>query len=118
MANRYGIPCRIDGRQNPEYHRRHYDANKEHRSETMAEWRKKNPKYPRLHNLDYHQMVISLLIQRDGRVCEHCGLEIADTDISIDHKRPRCVGGTNEAKNLRLLHKRCNSTRQRSTYRG
>lgn len=58
-------------------------------------------------------MVNNLLLQRDGNLCQLCG-EVLDSEnetLHIDHILPRCMGGTHEAYNLRLVHATCNLTR-------
>lgn len=49
------------------------------------------------------------LIRRDGLLCAVCSGEMDHTSgITIDHKKPRALGGTNDLSNLQLAHKRCN----------
>lgn len=63
----------------------------------------------------YREMVNNLLLQRDGNVCTIC-MEILEPEkevLHIDHILPRCMGGTHEATNLRLVHAACNLTRTR-----
>ncbi len=40
------------------------------------------------------------------RVCQHCGSE---EKLTIDHKKPRSKGGTNDLSNLQVLCFSCNS---------
>lgn len=42
-------------------------------------------------------------------ICVWCGLFMPTTDRSLDHIIPVSIGGTNETRNLRYLHKSCNS---------
>lgn len=61
----------------------------------------------------YRDMVNNLLIARDGNLCSICN-EILDPTVEvlhIDHILPRCMGGTHEATNIRLVHATCNLTR-------
>jgi RNA-directed DNA polymerase len=48
-----------------------------------------------------------LLKQQKGK-CTWCGLHFRDEDIlEVDHKNPLSSGGTDEWKNLQLLHRHC-----------
>lgn len=53
--------------------------------------------------------VRSLLVQRDGDLCRHCG---SGEDIEVDHIHPVALGGTDEALNLQLLCRRCNRAKR------
>lgn len=48
------------------------------------------------------------LLKRDGNLCAICREVLVHGEISIDHKKPRALGGTNDENNLRLVHVRCN----------
>lgn len=52
------------------------------------------------------QLILSKLIDRDGKECRHCG---TTEDIAIDHITPRSKGGTDDIENLQLLCRRCNT---------
>lgn len=55
------------------------------------------------------------VLERDGGACWLCGLVIPDTETpTLDHVRPRSMGGSDDLANLRLAHKSCNSSRQNS----
>jgi hypothetical protein len=61
---------------------------------------------------------LSRLAARDGWRCWVCGgdvdHEVAPTAAgapTIDHVLPKALGGTNDASNLRLAHRRCNGRR-------
>lgn len=45
---------------------------------------------------------------RDGRKCLRCGSE---SDLTVDHIFPQCMGGTHVLSNLRTLCRPCNSRR-------
>ena len=48
-------------------------------------------------------------LQDNGNICGVCGLVISSTDkVHIDHILPVRSGGTNEASNLQVVHKKCN----------
>lgn len=52
---------------------------------------------------------------RDGFRCVYCGCDLhgADPrDLNLDHVKPKCEGGTNEANNLVTACRSCNSSRQ------
>lgn len=44
------------------------------------------------------------LMKRSKRRCEWCG---SKHEIGIDHIRPRCLGGTNQRRNLQVLCNKC-----------
>ena len=58
---------------------------------------------------NYRKLVVSLLIQRDGNLCQFCAIAL-DDHPEIDHIKPLVFGGANEAYNLRLVHSVCNRT--------
>lgn len=57
----------------------------------------------------YRQMVVSLLLQRDGDKCGICGKRLDVSDVQIDHKVMCADGGTDHAINLQLAHPLCNA---------
>jgi 5-methylcytosine-specific restriction endonuclease McrA len=48
------------------------------------------------------------ILQRDGYVCQMCGVEEAN---SVDHIIPRLAGGSDEEWNLQTLCGSCNSSK-------
>lgn len=100
------------GAANPQYYRAYYAEHGDRiRARNRERWKNK-PKHWRrqIQNLDYRKMVISLILERDGKLCGLCGLELVD-QIEIDHIVQRAMGGTHEAGNLRLAHPECNRRR-------
>lgn len=62
--------------------------------------------------------VRAALVARDGNLCHLCGgpvnLELPpehELGPTIDHVRPRALGGGDGLDNLKLAHKRCNQDR-------
>jgi 5-methylcytosine-specific restriction endonuclease McrA len=63
------------------------------------------------------------IYDRDGWICQLC-FESVDRALSpndkyaatLDHIEPRLFGGTDEAENLRLAHRYCNSKRGADKY--
>jgi hypothetical protein len=52
---------------------------------------------------------------RDHFVCQLCGRDLHDadpSDVTLDHSRPRCQGGSHEATNLFTCCKSCNCSRK------
>jgi 5-methylcytosine-specific restriction endonuclease McrA len=52
---------------------------------------------------------------RDEFHCAYCGRDLHDAhprELTLDHLKPRCRGGSNDEKNLVLACVRCNSARQ------
>ncbi|MFN8021338.1 MAG: HNH endonuclease [Acidimicrobiales bacterium] len=63
-------------------------------------------------------MQVTRLAERDGWTCWLCGGDIdphlpstSPAGATIDHLVPRSRGGSNDAPNLRLAHRRCNVRR-------
>jgi 5-methylcytosine-specific restriction endonuclease McrA len=111
--------------QRSEYRRARYLAMTEAERDRLRELKKKSYQkriaegwfkpYRRLRNDDHvaRELVISLLIERDGNKCGICGKEVATGEDSIDHVVPRNMGGPNTARNIRLAHRTCNNRRPR-----
>lgn len=62
-------------------------------------------------NVVWRELLISLVIQRDGKICGLCGKEVQPGEEQIDHIMPRNMGGSNTAENVRLTHYTCNIRR-------
>lgn len=55
---------------------------------------------------------------RDGMACAYCGASVEDgAQLSLDHLKPYCEGGSNEAGNLVTCCHRCNSSRGARSWR-
>ena len=70
---------------------------------------------------EYKRMLVNVLLDRDGFTCAVCNVAMEDcADMSIDHIVPKMLGGSDEAGNIRVIHKQCNSTRARGhrTWKG
>ncbi|MCB1786870.1 MAG: HNH endonuclease [Gammaproteobacteria bacterium] len=50
------------------------------------------------------------VVETYGRTCHLCGMYIHGT-VSVDHLIPRSKGGTDDIRNLRPAHLKCNSRR-------
>lgn len=61
--------------------------------------------------------VARLIRERDGHACAYCGrtAEQSGSHLHLDHLTPKAIGGADEASNLRLACRRCNSARQALT---
>lgn len=109
-----GILSRVAGKQNPDYHKAHYELNREDRLAQQKEWRKRTNYKSPLTGSQYREMVISLLRQRDGHCCWICGDFVLEGEDQIDHVMLRSKGGTNNSENLKLAHSWCNMKRERT----
>jgi hypothetical protein len=50
---------------------------------------------------------------RDGLACVYCGASTeTGAQLTLDHVKPACQGGTNEATNLVTACRKCNCSRQ------
>lgn len=58
--------------------------------------------------------VATLIKARDGHACVYCGAtaEESGSHLHLDHLTPKAKGGADEATNLVLACRRCNSARQ------
>ena len=106
-----------DGSMSKDYYRAYYQKNRKkilanntkYRKEAIAKgW--KNPRGP----MFYRQMVVNVLIQRDGYVCGVCHAPLHEEDVvQIDHIVPWNISKDNSAENLQLAHKQCNINKKR-----
>lgn len=48
---------------------------------------------------------------RDNGICGFCGENVPIDEVSIDHIQPVALGGSDDLSNLRLAHRRCNTSR-------
>lgn len=48
------------------------------------------------------------IYKKSGGICPICGGKLSQYNYTIDHIVPLSRGGTNDAKNLRAVHKECN----------
>lgn len=72
-------------------------------------WIKRLNKHPLLTTLE-----LKLLKYQKGK-CPICRGRFHQGDLmEVDHIKPRCVGGTNEFKNLQILHRHCHDTKTRT----
>jgi hypothetical protein len=51
----------------------------------------------------------AVLLQRDGRACFYCGIDMPDDDITLEHLVALDKGGTNRLENMALAHRLCNN---------
>ncbi len=55
------------------------------------------------------KFIMRQLINKNGAVCGICGKEITDMkDCTIDHIKPRALGGLTVIENCQLAHLKCN----------
>lgn len=76
------------------------------------EWRKKT-KVPHSKNRisrskEYREIIIDVLLKRDGDHCGFCNKSLADSKVHIDYIIPVAFGGPNTMENVRLAHDHCN----------
>ena len=48
------------------------------------------------------------VIERDGLMCQICGVDVDADDVHIDHIHPVSLGGRNQLDNLQVAHSFCN----------
>lgn len=53
----------------------------------------------------------NLIILRDGNICQYCGAELSDREITIDHYIPLSRGGRTNFNNLRVACHDCNQAK-------
>jgi hypothetical protein len=69
-------------------------------------------------------LIIGELATRDGWRCQICDKNFAKhrtfdssrSAVTVDHIRPKSVGGSDGLSNLRLAHRHCNSERNQDSY--
>jgi hypothetical protein len=57
---------------------------------------------------------------RDGFACQYCGRDIHDAhprEVTLDHLKPQCRGGSHAPRNLITACLACNSRRQHTAWR-
>ena len=71
----------------------------------------------------WRRLVIGLLAERDGWLCQICGDPIDPTltypdrkGPSVDHVVPLSKGGTNVVENVQLTHLTCNITKSDTVF--
>jgi 5-methylcytosine-specific restriction endonuclease McrA len=81
------------------------------RSGSKARWGYEGPVTPRLKDEDWIPLRMAIL-QRDGFVCEYCGVEGEDNaKWCVDHVVPLSRGGSNEPDNLVACCFPCNASK-------
>jgi 5-methylcytosine-specific restriction endonuclease McrA len=70
------------------------------------EWRAATPD-------GWSRRAVPQVYHRDGARCRYCGR--TDNPLSIDHVVPRCQGGSDNADNLAVACRRCNSRKNGRT---
>ena len=48
------------------------------------------------------------VVERDGYVCQLCGLPVEPSDVHLDHIEPWSKGGRHTLANLQVTHSTCN----------
>lgn len=116
IGSKYGVPCYVGGKYNPEYGRAYRAANRDKVREHYRNYLKRNP--GRDHRVrEYRIMAVNLIFERDGGICGVCGNPVERFQASIDHITQVAAGGSHESSNLRLTHLRCNLTRPKWNHR-
>ena len=108
-------PSRVNGENNPDYHRQYYALHREKLLAANYARNKARGYFRGITHQHYKAIAVSLLIQRDGDKCGICGLALGN-DVTIDHIRPKCLGGKDEGTNLQLAHWECNKRKRRSKW--
>lgn len=98
-----------------EAYRKWYEENREYVLAKNRARRKASGYKSKSNNVNYRNIIVQFLRERDGDICGECGLVMVD-DFNIDHIIPRCKGGLDIPSNIRLVHKVCNVRRPRSSY--
>lgn len=122
---------------NPDYFKKHYVANREHKKQLrrkwyeqnteraqaqMREYAKRNPDLIRVLSrksaLNRRARLLEAFIEavdpqtvftRDKGVCRICGKSVAqDSNWEVDHVVPLSKGGVHAYSNVQLAHRRCN----------
>ncbi|HMB37417.1 MAG TPA: HNH endonuclease signature motif containing protein [Methylomirabilota bacterium] len=102
-----------DGRPNPAYQAAYYALHRDRIRAAQRAYRQRTGRHRGQSILHYRTMVVALLMERDGTACWICNAPLAGERLSVDHVIPRCQGGGDDAKNLRLAHLTCNRRKER-----
>lgn len=63
------------------------------------------------------KFIMRQLINKNGAICAICGKEITDMkDCTVDHIKPRALGGLTTIENCQLAHLECNRKKGDSYY--
>ena len=74
----------------------------------LAEWNPGQTAAPRkrcVNSPESKKQIKRAIFERAGNQCENCGSHYA---LEIDHIKPKAIGGTSDAENLRVLCRSCN----------
>jgi hypothetical protein len=95
------------------YNRAYYHANRARRRAQHRAWYERNKDTCRRGTTQYYrQLVIAVLIERDGAACFVCQRPVDAAEASVEHRLPLAAGGDKfAAANLAVSHRSCNSTR-------
>ncbi len=75
----------------------------------MAKKIKVSQKWHGMNWISQHKRIA--IYMRDGLACAYCGDTLEESQLSIDHIRPRSKGGSNSATNLVTACLKCNKCR-------
>ncbi len=67
-------------------------------------------KFKRWHTLEWTNLRIDAYIACNG-ICWGCGGRVTAKKFSVDHIKPRSIGGKDQLYNLRLMHRTCHEAR-------
>jgi 5-methylcytosine-specific restriction endonuclease McrA len=56
------------------------------------------------------------LVKEYGSRCWWCGVELSKKQLTLDHLKPKSLGGSHSLENLRLACRKCNASRGNSLY--
>lgn len=57
------------------------------------------------------------MFKRDNWTCRYCGIEPHIIYLTVDHKKPRIFGGTNDMRNLLTACSECNNKKRDMSHR-
>lgn len=96
------------------------EAHREEKAAYDRVWRKANPeknlardhrRRARIAGAAIGRIDYKAIKKRDRMLCCVCGKRVRERDLSFDHSIPISLGGPHTQKNLRVCHRRCNSSR-------
>lgn len=72
-------------------------------------------KYIQFIRQGHHTRRENILIKADG-VCYICGRKLSFNELTVDHMKPKAIGGTDDESNLRCCCNLCNNLKGQLSY--
>lgn len=105
----YAKKCRNKRKNDPirsaEHRKKHKEYAKKWRELNKDKIKEQKKKCVQKSGVSHKRSWMSKIIKRDGAICRKCG---ATSNLTLQHKIPRCIGGKYSYDNLEILCLKCN----------